>query len=101
MESVLSIYMTLYRYLNLFTSRTATVVNEIIYYMYNLIIFECRCIKLENMKDVFEMTIIPVCYSEIEDQSPLMRESHPHPLTGNCSLDISQGTVNQTGHKFF
>lgn len=97
MESVLSIY----RYLNLFTSRTATVVNEIIYYMYNLIIFESRCIKLENMKDVFEMTIIPVCYSEIEDQSPLMRESHPHPLTGNCSLDISQGTVNQTGHTFF
>lgn len=97
MESVLSIY----RYLNLFTSRTATVVNEIIYYMYNLIIFESRCIKLENMKGVFEMTIIPVCYSEIEDQSPLMRESHPHPLTGNCSLDISQGTVNQTGHTFF
>lgn len=97
MESVLSIY----RYLNLFTSRTATVVNEIIYYMYNLIIFESRCIKLENMKDVFEMTTIPVCYSEIEDQSPLMRESHPHPLTENCSLDISQGTVNQTGHKFF
>lgn len=97
MESVLSIY----RYLNLFTSRTATVVNGIIYYMYNLIIFESRCIKLENMKDVFEMTIIPVCYSEIEDQSPLMRESHPHPLTGNCSLDISQGTVNQTGHTFF
>lgn len=92
MESVLSIY----RYLNLFTSRTATVVNEIIYYMYNLIIFE-----LENMKGVFEITIIPVCYSEIEDQPPLMRESHPHPLTGNCSLDISQGTVNQTGHKFF
>lgn len=97
MESVLSIY----RYLNLFTSRTATVVNGIIYCMYNLIIFESRCIKLENMKDVFEITIIPVCYSEIEDQSPLMRESHPHPLTGNCSLDISQGTVNQTGHTFF
>lgn len=92
MESVLSIY----RYLNLFTSRTATVENGIIYYMYNLIIFE-----LENMKGVFEITIIPVCYSEIEDQPPLMRESHPHPLTGNCSLDISRGTVNQTGHKFF
>uniref|UniRef100_K1QNW3 Uncharacterized protein n=1 Tax=Magallana gigas TaxID=29159 RepID=K1QNW3_MAGGI len=43
----------------------------------------------------------PPPYREIEDQSPLMRESHPHPLTGNCSLDISQGTVNQTGHKFF
>lgn len=100
MESVLSIY----RYLNLFTSRTATVVNGIIYYMYNLIIFESRCIELENnqnMTGVFEITIIPVCYSEIEDQPPLMRESHPHPLTGNCSLDISQGTVNQTGHKFF
>lgn len=97
MESVLSIY----RYLNLFTSRTATVVNGIIYYMYNLIIFESRCIELENMKGVFEITIIPVCYPEIEDQPPLMRESHPHPLTGNCSLDISQGTVNQTGHKFF
>lgn len=97
MESVLSIYI----YLNLFTSRTATVVNGIIYYMYNLIIFESRCIELENMKGVFEITIIPVCYSEIEDQPPLMRESHPHPLTGNCSLDISQGTVNQTGHKFF
>lgn len=95
MESVLSIY----RYLNLFTSRTATVVNGIIYCMYNLIIFES--IELENMKGIFEMTIIPVCYSEIEDQPPLMRESHPHPLTGNCSLDISQGTVNQTGHKFF
>lgn len=69
--------------------------------MYNLIIFESSFIELENMKGIFEMTIIPVCYSEIEDQSPLMRESHPHPLTGNCSLDISQGTVNQTGHTFF
>lgn len=97
MESVLSIY----RYLNLFTSRSATVVNGIIYCMCNLIIFESSFIELENMKGIFEMTIIPVCYSEIEDQSPLMRESHPHPLTGNCSLNISQGTVNQTGHKFF
>lgn len=63
MESVLSIY----RYLNFFIFRIVIVVNGIIYYMYNVIIFEFRCIEFENMKGVFEMIIIFVCYLEIED----------------------------------